>query len=480
MNSLTFSPDGKSLVSGSDDKTVKFWDVQTGGVVKTFYGHTQLVWSVSISADCTRIASGSEDNTIYLWGIQTGECQYVVQQQNTVHHVSFSPTDPQHLVSISGDKVWQWKINGHQILPTYNGSCIGFSPDGTQVVSCNGGVVTVQDSNSRATIAEFHIVNNDTECCCFSPDGRLVAVAADATAYVWDITNSDPHLVGTFTGHTNDIRCLVFSSPSSLISASRDQSVRLWQIGTSSINLVEASQESVPLTLAPIKSITLQAKDGITITNDSNGVVRTWDISTGLCNASFQTPAESKHQRGVQQIDGRLTLIWWLDRKIYAQDVKKGELLWVVEGLQIEDLKISGDRSRVFCLDGLFIKALSIQTGEVMGEVKVKKSGLIGSLIMDGSRVWLCRPLTEYQGWDFGIPGSSPIQLSNMPLLHLNGTMVWDINLFRIKDIVTGKVVFHLPRRFANPVCVQCDNCYLAAGYSSGEVLILDFNHVFL
>ena len=73
VQSVAFSSDGRSLVSGSNDKTVKLWDMQTGGVVKTFYGHTDDVWSVSISADCTRIASGSEDYTICLWDVQTGE-----------------------------------------------------------------------------------------------------------------------------------------------------------------------------------------------------------------------------------------------------------------------------------------------------------------------------------------------------------------------------------------------------------------------
>jgi len=57
---------------------------------------------------------------------------------------------------------------------------------------------------------------------------------------------------------------------------------------------------------------------------------------------------------------------------------------------------------------------------------------------------------------------------------------LWDTDLFRIKNVVTGKVVFQLPERFTKPTVVQFDGCYLAAGYSSGEVLILDFNHVFL
>ena len=64
VESLTFSSDGTSLVSGSLDDTIMLWDMQTGGVVKTFHGHTSGVCSVSISSDTTTIASGSYDHTI--------------------------------------------------------------------------------------------------------------------------------------------------------------------------------------------------------------------------------------------------------------------------------------------------------------------------------------------------------------------------------------------------------------------------------
>jgi len=202
VNCLTFSSDGTSLVSGSDDCTVKLWDLQTGGVVKTFSGHTSWVWSVSISPDCTTIASGSGDATICLWNTQTGECYHTIKQQTTVYHVSFSPTNPQHLISLHSGKLQQWDTNGHQIKPQFDGSYVAFSSDGTQFVSCNEKVVTVQNSDSGVVVAKFQVANGDISYCYFSPGNRLIAIAAGNTAYIWDITSSDPHLVETFIGHT--------------------------------------------------------------------------------------------------------------------------------------------------------------------------------------------------------------------------------------------------------------------------------------
>jgi len=475
VSSLTFSSDGKSLVSGSNDRTFKLWDVQTGGVVKTFFGHTSLVVSVAISSDCTRIASGSAGCTIHLLDTQTGESHCVIKQQTVVKHVCFSPIDPWHLLSISENKVCQWDIHGHQIPPTYGGSHVAFSLDGTQFVSCNQFKTTILKQLQLNSIQPRPLAT------AVSPL-RLVAVAAGGTAYIWDIANSDPHLVETYSGHTGDITSLVFSSPSSLVSASYDKSVKFWKIGASSTAPVKTDTESMPLTVAPIKSITLQAKDGITITSDSDGVVRTWDISTGLCKTSSQTPAKSYHKRCVQLIDGRLIFVWSAYSKVHIQDGTKGKLLWEVDGLEsdCEDLRVSGDGSRAFCLDRSFIWALSIQTGEVVGKVDVKASVYAGFLTVVGSRVWVHYPGSKYQGWDFGTLGSSPVQLSDVPTFHLSDTMVWDISLSGIKDTVTGEVVFQLSGRFANPVDVQFHSCLLFASYMSREVLVLDINHILL
>jgi WD40 repeat protein len=497
VRSLAFI-DGTSLVSGSDDKTIILWDIQTGGVVEVFHGHTGRILSVSISADRTRIASGSWDQTIRLWDIGTGECHHVIGQQEEVECVTFSPTKPHHLISVSGGVVQQWDVNGHQIEPTYQGSHAVFSWDGTHFILCGRNVAAIQNTDSGVVVARCAVPNNSNAnpnfvCPCFSPNGKLVAVAAWNIVYVWDITGTEPLLIETFTGHTNSITSLMFSSPSTLISASKDRSVKFWEVTAS------LTDQNTALTSMPIKSINLQAKHGIAILSDSAGTVKTWDLSTGICKRSFKTPAKGKAD--IQEIDGRLIAIWYDWKigepgKVHVWDVEEGELLRVFCECwsRVLDLRISEDGSKVFLLDHQSIQAWSISTGEAVGEVKFKQGNPWG-LIVDGPRVWLSYtdPATRDfldsnpMGWDFGIPGSPPVFLSNTfpstPRFNfLNGARQHQAGASWIEDTVTGKQLFYLPERFAEVhtrTNVQWDGQYLVIGHPSGEVLILDFGNVF-
>jgi len=480
VRDLAFSSDGRLLVSGSYDRTVKLWDIQTGGVIIAFVCKN-WVYSVSISADCTMIASGDNYGEISLWNIQTGGCHQIIKHEHCAFHVRFSPIHPQHLISVSSDQVWWWDINGHKIAPPYDGSYIAFSSDGTLCVSCNKGVITIQSSDSRAVMTRFSVADDHTRHCCFSPNGKLIAVAAGNIAYIWDITSLDPHLLETFIGHTKEITSLAFSSPSSLISTSKDQLVKFWQIGSSSTDPAVLDPKLTPLTSTQIKSTTLQAKDGITITSDADGVVRVWDISTGLCKVSHQTPVKDLNKRDVHLVNGRLIIIWYADQKLHVWDAEKGELLKTLDipSGDFRDLRISEDGSKVFFLDSS-IQVWSIWTGQIVGSVQLVFDG--GEfLTIDGLRVWISFFGVKPKGWDFGIAGSPPVELSRTSIgkLHPNGTLLWDSSLFRLKDIVSGNVVLWLPKRFGNTVDVQWNDKYLVASYRSGEVLVLDFSQYF-
>ena len=309
-----------------------------------------------------------------------------------------------------------WGIDGHQVQQAKGGPEVAFSSDGTHFVSFGGNGATVQNSDSGVVVIELPVANGGVSSCCFSPDGRAVAVAIKSTIYLWDITGSVPHLVQTFVGHTSTIYSLTFSSLSTLISGSTDESVKFWQIDASPTGPIITNPESISLVPALIKSVSLQSGDGIAISSDSTGVVRVLDITTGTYKASFQTPCTTDtNLRDIQLIDGRLIFVWYADKEVYVWDTTNDKLLRKIHTYSlwdVMDLRISGDGSKVFYLESSSILAWSIWTGEVVGKIHLLFSMLEG-LTVCGTKVWAHSSDSPTRGWDFGIPGSPPVPLPN-------------------------------------------------------------------
>jgi len=336
----------------------------------------------------------------------------------------------------------------------------------------------MQNSYSRVIVAKFQAANDNIQSCCLSLDDRLLAVAASSTIYIWNITSSNPHLVKTFIGHTKSITSLAFSSPSTLISASKDKSVKFWQIGASSVDLVVNDPEATPVTLPLISSIGLQARNGIAVSSDVDGVIKAWDIPASLCKTS-KSPAKENRCGDTELISTRLVFVWYVDEEINIWDPEKGRFLLQVDVSEYDllDLRISGDGSKIFCINRRFIQVWDMWTGEAVGKAELEGYYRVESLTMDGSRVWI-----ETEGWDFGLPGSPPVKLSTLPpdRFYLNDTKLWDNNQCRIQDVVTGNVVFQLPEGFQGHVIeVQWNGKYLAVSLRYKE-LILEFHPTFI
>ena len=521
--SLAFSLDGIFLVSGSDGGTVDLWDMQTGGVVKTFHGHTDGILSVSISLDCAVIASGSKDKTIRLWDTQTGECCCTIDGHNKeANSVNFSPRSSQVLISAFADDTIQlWNTSGYQIGPFYEGegNCVTFSPDGTFFLSWRANIwhhtragATVWNCDLGAVVTK--LPNIYFHCCCFSPDGRFVVGGDQNNIYIWNITGSDPHLIKTFVS-PSWIRSIEFSS--SLVTLNVGKSIGIWDISASLVDPVAASVEPTLSTLASIQFIALQTNDGIAISGDSAGVARIWDVSTGLCKASFKIPAKNYDWADAQLIDGKLNFVgcsdrvrnnqenkgthWHAARKIHnfssSKSIETIEIcIWTTEGEKLQqvnipsgskiaDLRISGDGSKVFFLDYKHIWTFSISTGKVVGNMLLEGRPCPYSLVVDGSRVWVHFKDFQTRGWDFGISGSAPILLSSLPphkshLEFINGLQLQSQDPSKVRDTITGKEVFQLCGRYSRHSSTDWDGRCLAVGYDSGEVLILDFKNFIL
>jgi WD40 repeat protein len=143
ISSVAISRDGKYIVSGSWDNTVRLWDVETGKEIRTFTGHTGIVYSVALSGDGQTLASGSYDKSVRLWDVKTGkEIRLFKGHTNWVKSVSLS-TASTYLVSGSYDgeiKIWDLQTGSLlvSLVSFKDNEWVAYTPDNYYICSPNG------------------------------------------------------------------------------------------------------------------------------------------------------------------------------------------------------------------------------------------------------------------------------------------------------------------------------------------------------
>jgi WD40 repeat protein len=176
--SVSFSPDGRRIVSGSGDNSVRVWDAETGQtVLGPFEGHTGDVNCVSFSPDGRRIVSGSDDKSIRVWNAETGQMVLgpLVGHTSYVQSVLFSQ-DGRRIVSGSRDRsllVWNAETGEMLAAPLVGyGEVLAasISPDGRRIVSGYGdATVRVWDIDpTLSTVRSF--INQDAGTVAYHPD----------------------------------------------------------------------------------------------------------------------------------------------------------------------------------------------------------------------------------------------------------------------------------------------------------------------
>ncbi len=232
VNSVSFSPDGKTIASASYDNTIKLWTAD-GKLIKTFKGHNSRVNSVSFSLDGKTIASASWDNTIKLWTVDGKLIKTLKGHSSSVSSVSFSP-DGKTIASASGDKTIKlWTLDG-KLIKTLKGhssliSSVIFSPDGKTIASASGDRTIKLWTVDGKLIKTLKGHSSSISSVSFSPDGKTIASGSDdSTIKLWSFHGK---LIKTLKEHSSSVSSVSFSPDGkNIASASGDRTIKLWSV----------------------------------------------------------------------------------------------------------------------------------------------------------------------------------------------------------------------------------------------------------
>jgi WD40 repeat protein/predicted Ser/Thr protein kinase len=245
INSVAWFPDSRRVITGSDDHTAKIWEAATGKVLATINSGNGRVKSVTVSADGHLFATGNQDGTTSIW--KTDEVRQIIMlpgHDDRVLSLKFSKDNRFLLTGSTDNTARLWDVSAKRVLRTFTGhsdyvSGVAFFPDEKRVLtSALDNTAKIWDAATAQLLQTLSGHAYYVQSIAISPDGRYIATgSSDRTARIWDANTGN--LLLTFNAPTDEVRAVDFSPDGrELITGSSDGIVRQWDFEEKPFTLI--------------------------------------------------------------------------------------------------------------------------------------------------------------------------------------------------------------------------------------------------
>jgi eukaryotic-like serine/threonine-protein kinase len=275
--SLAISKDGKNLAMGTDDGTVKFWDIAAEKVDWTLNAHKGTIWSLALSPQ--HLATGSDDGPAKIWDLSTHQELHALANSAGTRSLAFDPEGKRLMTGgrTGTVKVWD-SVSGKEILTTAGHAglvgAVAFAADGKTMASASGDkTIKLWDASSGQEKLTLQGHQAGVYAIAFSPDGRfLVSGSWDKTVRLWELASGT--LITTLTAPTQDVWSVDFNAQGTLFaSTGEDQMVRVWDFESKKEVAVFRGSSGA------ILNVRFLSEPGLIVTAGKEGDARIWRLS---------------------------------------------------------------------------------------------------------------------------------------------------------------------------------------------------------
>jgi len=272
VNSICLSADGRYALTGSSDTTLKLWDLENGGCIRTFKGQAARITGVYLNGDASRALSRSESFTVFqlrlaylrisLAKILFGENSY-------------------HRPKTNANVTMLWDVESGRCLRSYKAKYPDPSPTWINLDKMlglfGGEELTMREIETGRVLCGFKGHREDICCSCLSENCRWALTgSADRTLKLWDTASG--RCLRTFEGHAASVTAVCLShSGDYAVSGDREGTLKVWELSSGQcLRTIEWHKSQV-------NSVSLSEDGRIALAENADSEASLWDVLSGQC-----------------------------------------------------------------------------------------------------------------------------------------------------------------------------------------------------